>query len=45
MKDYYLIYRVEDCNFCDDAVNLLNEKEETFVIMDMTSNPEIVQEV
>ena len=45
MKDYYLVYRVESCNFCDDAVNLLKEKEEPFVIMDMTSNPEIVQEV
>ncbi len=45
MKDYYIVYTKEDCPYCDRAVNTLRDKEELFMVSDLTNNPELLEEV
>ena len=45
MKDYYIVYTKDGCPFCDTAVNTLKEKEQSFMIGNLTNSPELLEAV
>ena len=45
MKDYYIVYTRDGCPYCDTAINTLKEKEQSFMIGNLTNNPELLEEV
>tara|TARA_Y100000310_G_scaffold341863_1_gene442576 strand:- start:4078 stop:4371 length:294 start_codon:yes stop_codon:yes gene_type:complete len=44
-KPYYVVYTKEGCGYCDKAVGLLSEKQEVYVVTDLTHNEELFEEV
>ena len=45
MKDYYIVYTKDGCPYCDTAINTLKEKEQSFMIGNLTNNSELLEEV
>jgi len=45
MEPYFIVYTKEGCGYCEKAVDLLNEKQESYVTTDLTKNVELLQQV
>ena len=45
MKPYFIAYVKDGCGYCDRAKDLLAEKQEPYVITDLTNNEELLGDV
>ena len=45
MKPYFILYIKKRCTQCRKAINLLNEKKDPYIVTDLTTNTEIMQEI
>tara|TARA_R110000824_G_scaffold145705_1_gene314192 strand:- start:662 stop:973 length:312 start_codon:yes stop_codon:yes gene_type:complete len=45
MKDYYIVYTKDGCPYCDRAIGTLKEQKESFMVGNLTNNPELLEEV
>ena len=45
MKDYYIVYTKDGCPYCDRAIGILKSKGESFMVGNLTNNPELLEEV
>tara|TARA_Y100000296_G_C5095274_1_gene217013 strand:+ start:244 stop:579 length:336 start_codon:yes stop_codon:yes gene_type:complete len=45
MKPYFIAYIKEGCGYCDRALDLLAEKQEPYVITNLTNNEELLDDV
>lgn len=45
LKDYYMVYTEQDCPHCAATIDFLKDKEEPFVVTDMSNNPDLLQNV
>jgi|TARA_R110000824_G_scaffold321277_3_gene508135 glutaredoxin len=45
MKDYYIVYTKDGCPYCDKAIGTLREKNEPFMVGDLTHNSELLDAI
>ena len=45
MKDYYIVYTQDGCSYCDRALGTLRQQKQSFMIGNLTHNPELLEEV
>ena len=45
MKDYYIVYTKDGCPYCDKAIGTLREKNEPFMVGDLTHHSELLEAV
>jgi len=45
MKDYYIVYTEDGCSYCDRAIGTLRQQKQSFMIGNLTHNPELLEEV
>lgn len=45
MKRFFTVYSITECPFCKKAINLLSEKNLSFIVVVMDKNPEFIEKV
>jgi glutaredoxin len=45
MKRFFTVYTLTDCQFCKKAINLLDQRNLSFIVVVMDRNPEFVQKL